>query len=193
MYLSVLPSDLRMYLCKFRCLSNNLPIETGRFFNIDRSERYCNLCNVNELGDEFHYLFKCTFFSNVRANCLPRNRCNNPKLKNLPVSMGKLLLRQRNLHKYILRSDGNTDKYCSKQKLDLHILWKWSCSNPITDYFPGLWKHGQFTSGHIGHTKMPLFDNIIIPVLYKLITQTFLDMFTNIIRFSNSLIIPHHI
>ena len=73
----MLPSDLRMYLCKLRCHSNNLPIETGRFFNIDRSERHCNLCNANELGDEFHYLFKCTFFNNVRAIFLPRNICNN--------------------------------------------------------------------------------------------------------------------
>ena len=34
-------------------------------------------------------------------------------------------------------------------------IWKWSCSNPITGYFPGVWKYGQFTSGHI---KMPLFE-----------------------------------
>ena len=33
-------------------------------------------------------------------------------------------------------------------------IWKWSCTNPITGYFPGVWKYGQFTSGHIGHTKM---------------------------------------
>jgi hypothetical protein len=37
-------------------------------------------------------------------------------------------------------------------------IWKWSCSNPITGYFPGVWKYGQFTSGHIGHTKLPLFE-----------------------------------
>jgi hypothetical protein len=37
-------------------------------------------------------------------------------------------------------------------------IWKWSCSNPITGYFPGVWTYGQFTSGHIGHTKMPLFE-----------------------------------
>ena len=37
-------------------------------------------------------------------------------------------------------------------------IWKWSCSNPITGYFPGVWKYGQFTSSHIGHTKMPLFE-----------------------------------
>ena len=28
-------------------------------------------------------------------------------------------------------------------------IWKWSCSNPITGCFPGVWKYGQFTSGHI--------------------------------------------
>ena len=38
------------------------------------------------------------------------------------------------------------------------LIWKWSCSNPITGYYPGVWKYGQFTSGHIGHTKMPLFE-----------------------------------
>jgi hypothetical protein len=27
-----------------------------------------------------------------------------------------------------------------------------------TGYFPGVCKYGQFTSGHIGHTKMPLFE-----------------------------------
>ena len=36
--------------------------------------------------------------------------------------------------------------------------WKWSCSNPITGYFAGVWKYGQFTSGHSDHTKMPLFE-----------------------------------
>jgi hypothetical protein len=37
-------------------------------------------------------------------------------------------------------------------------IWKWSCSNPITGYFPEVWKYGQLTSGYIGHTKMPLFE-----------------------------------
>jgi hypothetical protein len=31
-------------------------------------------------------------------------------------------------------------------------------TRPITGYFPGVWKYGLFTSGHIGHTKMPLFE-----------------------------------
>ncbi len=79
-YLSMLSCDLRIYLCKYRCLSNRIPIETGRFLNIDRSERHCNLCNINELGDEFHYLFKCNYFNNSRKKFLPRNLCDRPNV-----------------------------------------------------------------------------------------------------------------
>jgi hypothetical protein len=28
----------------------------------------------------------------------------------------------------------------------------------MTGYFPAVLTYGQFTSGHIGHTKMPLFE-----------------------------------
>ena len=62
----LLPADLMYNMCKFRCGSHKLPIEMGRFFSIDRSERICDLCNKEELGDEFHYLFNCTFFKDER-------------------------------------------------------------------------------------------------------------------------------
>jgi hypothetical protein len=57
----LLPADFMYNMCKFRCGSHKLPIEMGRFFSIDRSDRICDLCNKEELGDEFHYLFNCTF------------------------------------------------------------------------------------------------------------------------------------
>ena len=86
-YLTVLPTDLCMHVCKFRCVSNKLPIEAGRFFNIDRSERCCNLCNVNELGDEFHYLFKCSFFKGERAKFLPKRLIVQPNMISLEELM----------------------------------------------------------------------------------------------------------
>jgi hypothetical protein len=46
-------------------------IEMGRFFSIDRSQRICDLCNKEELGDEFHYLFNCTFFKDERKQIIP--------------------------------------------------------------------------------------------------------------------------
>ena len=46
----------------FRLCITHLPIEKGRQLGIPRHERVCRLCNSNQLGDEFHYLFSCPFF-----------------------------------------------------------------------------------------------------------------------------------
>ena len=70
-YLNILPLPLSKYFCKFRCLSHKLPIEKGRFLNIERNECICQLCNKNELGDEFHYLFNCDYFNRSRLKFLP--------------------------------------------------------------------------------------------------------------------------
>jgi hypothetical protein len=72
-YFSLLPSDLVYSLCKFRCISHKLPIEHGRFLNIDRSDRICDLCSVGEIGDEFHYIFNCNFFNDERKKYIPEN------------------------------------------------------------------------------------------------------------------------
>ena len=46
-----------------RQLSNlELPIETGRWHDVPFNERKCTLCNQNDLGDDFHYLLKYTYF-----------------------------------------------------------------------------------------------------------------------------------
>ena len=66
-YFSILPCDLVYCLSNFRCVSHRLPVECGRFYNIDRSDRLCDLCN----GDEFHYIFNCEFFENERKMFLP--------------------------------------------------------------------------------------------------------------------------
>ena len=40
-------------------MNHRLPIEFGRFINIQRARRKCKLCNN---GDEYHYMFVCSFF-----------------------------------------------------------------------------------------------------------------------------------
>ena len=77
-YFTILPPDLMYNMCKFRCGSHKLPIEMGRLFSIDRSERICDLCNKEELGDESHYLFNCTFFLNERKKIIPEYLYNVP-------------------------------------------------------------------------------------------------------------------
>ena len=36
--------------------SKILEIESGRYKNITREERICKNCNLNEIGDEYHFL-----------------------------------------------------------------------------------------------------------------------------------------
>ena len=59
-------------LLKFRTSNHLLPIEKGRHLNIDRNERKCELCNMNDIGDEYHYVCCCTKFRNLRTKFIPR-------------------------------------------------------------------------------------------------------------------------
>ena len=60
MYLDTLPSKLRNTLTTLRLSSHNLRIESDRY-NRNRTHRelrYCTLCNVNDVEDEYHlYLY----------------------------------------------------------------------------------------------------------------------------------------
>ena len=71
-YLDILPCNLARVLCKFRTMNHSLPIEKGRYFNIERNQRKCTLCDKNRLGDEYHYLFECEHFVNCRGKFMPR-------------------------------------------------------------------------------------------------------------------------
>ena len=42
-------------LARFRTSSHNLFIETGRYDNTPRQNRLCKSCNVNQIGDEYHF------------------------------------------------------------------------------------------------------------------------------------------
>ena len=48
--------------------------------NTRREERKCNLCNTNDLGDEFHYMFSCDQIDikTMRKKCLPVYYYRNP-------------------------------------------------------------------------------------------------------------------
>ena len=44
---------------------------TGRWQGLNRNERICNLCNWQEIGDEYHYIVNCTHFARSRSSLLP--------------------------------------------------------------------------------------------------------------------------
>ena len=100
-YLTNLPSQYMFALCKFKCANHKLPIVTGRYAGLPVDERICTLCDIPDVGDEFHYLYKCTYFNELRIRCLKRRyyiRPNMEKTEQLFNVKNKELL---NLAKFI--------------------------------------------------------------------------------------------
>ena len=64
--------NTRVAVTKTRISCHLLPIESGRYKKIPRVQRLCPLCDRSEIGDEFHYLFKCTHssLSHTKGNLL---------------------------------------------------------------------------------------------------------------------------
>ena len=49
----------RFTFCRFRTSNHRLPIEVGRWENVERHNRLCQLCQSGEIGDELHYVLQC--------------------------------------------------------------------------------------------------------------------------------------
>lgn len=99
-YLIELPKTVYLPLVKFRTTNHKLFIETGRWRNVPISDRKCKKCNNNSLGDEFHYLFECSFFKSDRELLLRKyfyNRPNTIKYRLLMNSNNKIILKNLSL------------------------------------------------------------------------------------------------
>ena len=62
-FLQILPPNLAFTLVHFRTPNHGLPIQRGRIQNIPFDERTCTKCNSEDTGDEFHLIFRCSFFA----------------------------------------------------------------------------------------------------------------------------------
>ena len=69
-YLTTLAPKYRKFFTKFRCRNSKLPVVTGAYTNMNREERVCTLCNSIEIGDEYHYIFYCSFFNDYRKDLI---------------------------------------------------------------------------------------------------------------------------
>ena len=104
-FLSKLNSKSRLALCRFRLSNHKLPIERGRFSNIERERRFCQLCNENMIGDEFHFILECPALQHLREHFLPKycQTCPNTlKLYNLFTTRNMNILNR--LCKYIIEA-----------------------------------------------------------------------------------------
>ena len=98
-YLTLLPTNQRIALCKFRTRCHNLPICAQRFNNKNtpESKLKCPLCDSNDVGDEFHYIFKCKALNAMRIQRIPKYFLLSPnvlKFQELFESSDPILLSQ---------------------------------------------------------------------------------------------------
>ena len=86
-YLLKLPPVFRIPMCKFRSSNHKLAIEKLRYTNVPREHRTCHLCNSNQVGDEFHFLFICNRLENERLDCIPLYYITRPNVLKLEQLM----------------------------------------------------------------------------------------------------------
>ena len=80
MYLDTLPSKLRSILTKLRLSSHELRIELDRYSRnrTPKELRYCILCNVNDVEDEYHFVLVCPAFTGLRKKYIEAYHYKNP-------------------------------------------------------------------------------------------------------------------
>ena len=75
----------RLNLCKFRCGNHRLPIALNRYL-AENDSSPCTMCDLNEQGDEFHYIMVCPALNHLRTKYVKRYHYTRPnvlKMSNL--------------------------------------------------------------------------------------------------------------
>ena len=107
-YLKLLPESLSFPILNFRLSNHKLHVETGRWESIILDDRKCLLRQSESIGNEFQYLFECSFFETSRQKYLPAYyiiRLNTYKLDLLLNSTHYTLLKNLSIFiKIVLKS-----------------------------------------------------------------------------------------
>jgi hypothetical protein len=112
-----------------------LPVETGRWRNctLPYEDRKCMLCSLNDVGDEFHYLLKCSFFTDERMKYIPRrfyNRANVIKFRELVSAESLAVLNNLSIFLHLITFF--FPKYLSLENIIIQSLThaSYACFNP---------------------------------------------------------------
>ena len=96
-----------------RCSSHKLMIEKGRYLNLERNQRVCSMCNLNDIEDEFHFILRCPAYNDLRKKYLKQRYCNSPSVFKLLQLFNTCCLSElRKLGYYIIN--------CNRRR-DIHI------------------------------------------------------------------------
>ena len=69
-YLDIIKREYRVPITSIRLSSHNLPVEKLRYQKVKRDRRLCQICDLEEIGDEMHYLTKCENANMKSLRCI---------------------------------------------------------------------------------------------------------------------------
>ena len=89
-------------MTRWRLSSIDIRVETGRYSNIPRNERRCELCSTGEIEDENHVIFRCSAYQAIRAKySISSFTCVkdvlNPKTNEAASQVAKFLIAQEKI------------------------------------------------------------------------------------------------
>ena len=76
--------SLRRALARFRCCAVDLEVNTGRKNKTPLHLRICKFCSLNQIDDEFHFLFVCPLLNDLRVKYIPRYYLQYPNDNSIP-------------------------------------------------------------------------------------------------------------
>jgi len=72
-YWKMLPKNLALQLCRFRCRNHKLPVKKDILYGVEANQRLSHLCSNNKVVDVFHYIFECNHFKADRNKLIPNS------------------------------------------------------------------------------------------------------------------------
>ena len=106
-YLDILPINKRAALSRLRLSSHKLLIETGRYSNrrLERNERKCTFCDMNDLEDEYHFVLVCPLYADLRQKYIKKYFYKKPSVhKFIELMSTKNNSILKNLSKFVLEA-----------------------------------------------------------------------------------------
>ena len=101
-----LPVKTREIITKFRISGHNLNIEKGRYVNVDRNDRKCSLCNMNEIEDEYHFILQCPIYEISRKRHIKKYYYQNSSVyKLLQLLSTENVKELRELGKFLIEAN----------------------------------------------------------------------------------------
>ena len=87
-YLKIIKQNkYRIALSRVRLSSHKLEIEQGRYYNINREDRKCKICNSHLVENEYHFILTCPLYSHIRRKYLKPYYCRWPTITKFKILM----------------------------------------------------------------------------------------------------------